>query len=78
MNDKNIYFRYKIDVLDALNTKKHINFYTCRGDGTFSQATLTKIKNGENISLNTACKICSILECQLSDIIEIVTPEENN
>lgn len=71
MNDQKLYFKFKIDVLAALN-EKGINFYTCRKDGTFSQGTLTHLRKGENISLNTAAKICSILQCELSDIIEII------
>lgn len=71
MNDQKLYFKFKIDVLAALS-EKGINYYTCKKDGMFSQGTLTHLRKQENISLNTAAKICSILQCELSDIIEII------
>ena len=71
------YFKYKIDILQALS-EHGVNFYTARRDKTFGQATLDKIRKGENITVNTACKICAILGVELSDIIEIVPdPEES-
>ena len=77
MNDKKIYFKFKIDILKAL-AKKGITYHACSKDGMFSQGTLTRLRKGENISLNTACKICAVLGMELSDIIEIVPDPEDN
>ena len=72
MNDKKLYFRFKIDILSAL--KDHgITYHNCRENGVFSQGTLTHLRKGENISLNTACKICAILGVQLSDVFEVIS-----
>lgn len=72
MNDEKLYFKAKTDLMGAL-AKQGVNFYTCRQSGLFSQGTLTHIKNGENISLNTASKVAWILGCQLTDIFEVVS-----
>lgn len=70
MNDEKQYFTYKINIIDALG-QKGINFYTCRKSGLFSQGTLTHLRNGENISLNTAAKIANILGVSLSDLFDV-------
>ena len=80
MNDKNKYFRFKVNIIELLS-EKGITAHSCKPkgkhEGMFSQGTLTHLKKGENISLNTACKICSILGCELSDIIEIIPGDED-
>jgi DNA-binding Xre family transcriptional regulator len=41
-----------------------------------SYSTMTKLENGENIMMDVAERICLKLNCQLSDIAEII-PEES-
>lgn len=81
MNDKKMYFKYRVDILNAL-AERGINFYTCRKTEMFSQGTLTHLRKRENISLNTASKIASILGCELSDLFEVIpddsTPDLQN
>ena len=48
-----------------------------RKDNILPQGTLTKIKNGGNITLETLNTICCMLKCQISDIVSIdITDEE--
>lgn len=50
--------------------------YKIRQDNILPQGTLTKIKNGGNITLDTINVICCLLRCQISDIIEIEATDE--
>lgn len=50
--------------------------YKIRQDNILPQGTLTKIKNGGNITLDTINVICCLLRCQISDIIEIEPTDE--
>ena len=42
-----------------------------------SPPTLAKMGKGEYVALEVLEKICIALECQLSDIVEVVSEEEN-
>ena len=64
-------YKYKIDIISAL-AEKGVTYYSCRKNGLFSQGTLRKLRNGENVTLATLDRVCNILGCQLSDIIEII------
>ena len=37
-----------------------------------SKSTFYKIKNGENITTDVLLKICNVLECDISEIVECV------
>ena len=37
-----------------------------------SKSTFYKIKNGENISTGVLLRICNVLECDISEIVECV------
>lgn len=37
-----------------------------------SAASLTKMKNGGNVTTETLMKICSALECKIEDVVEFV------
>ena len=37
-----------------------------------SKYTITRMNNGENISVETLAKICNALDCNFDDIMEIV------
>ena len=42
-----------------------------------SPSTFYKMKNNENVTTDTLMKICSTLECDISDIIECIEGEHN-
>lgn len=48
-------------------TKKEFRFRTKLGSSTYS-----KLVNNENVTTDTLVKICDILKCQISDIVECV------
>lgn len=69
-------FRYKINVAEALE-EKGLNSYKSRKTNTpISQGTFLRLKHKESVSLSTLDTVCQILECQLSDLIEIVPDEK--
>ena len=35
-----------------------------------ASSTMTKLRNDENVTTETLLKICMILQCQISDVIE--------
>lgn len=37
-----------------------------------SAASLTKMKNGGNVTTETLMKICSALECKIEDVVEFI------
>ena len=67
---------YKMDVEEEL--RKHgYNSYRLKKDNLLPATTLTRIKNGENITMNTLNSLCVMLRCQPSDIIGFqITDEE--
>ena len=63
--------QYKVDVLQALKDKGYTT-YSFRQNKTLSESTLTKLRNGEGVSWDNLEKLCELLECQPSDLIEYV------
>lgn len=41
-----------------------------------SKSTFYKIKNGENVTTDVLLRICNVLECDISDILECVEVQE--
>ncbi|EUB22734.1 Cro/C1-type HTH DNA-binding domain protein [Streptococcus sp. AS20] len=41
-----------------------------------SKSTFYKIKNGENVTTDVLLRICDVLECDISDIVECVEIED--
>ena len=41
-----------------------------------SKSTFYKIKNGENITTDVLLRICDVLECDISEIVECVEIED--
>lgn len=41
-----------------------------------SKSTFYKIKNGENVTTDVLLRICDILECDISEIVECVEIED--
>lgn len=63
--------QYKIDVISALKEKGYTT-YKIRKEKLLGEATLQKIRNGELVSWENIDRICSLLDCQVGDIIERV------
>lgn len=59
---------YKIDILHSL---KEFGYSTTRlrNEHVLSEATIQRIRKGENISLESLDKICGLLSCNICDII---------
>lgn len=51
--------------------EKEISSYRLEQMG-FSRATYYSIKQGNSVSTNTIDRLCVLLDCQVSDIIEFV------
>ena len=41
-----------------------------------SNYTITKMSKGENVTVDTLTKICSALNCDIADIMELIPDEE--
>ena len=41
-----------------------------------SKSTFYKIKNGENVTTDVLLRICDVLECDISEIVEYVSIED--
>lgn len=64
---------FKYDKLFELLKEKGISTYKIRKENLISQAALTKMKNGDgNIDTRTLERLCAVLHCQPSDIMEYV------
>ena len=63
-------YTYKIDVVEAL-ANRGFNSYRIKKDSLMSQGTLKKLKNKENVTLETLNAVCCMLRCNIEDIIEI-------
>ena len=61
--------QYKIDILQALKDQG-INTTKIRKEKLLTEATLTAIRAKKPIHWTTLEKICDLLNCQPSDIIE--------
>ena len=60
---------YKIDILEALKNAGY-NTTKLRKDKLIGENALTAIRNGKPIHWTTIEKICDLLDCQPSDILE--------
>lgn len=68
--------KYRIDVIKALKEKGY-TVTQIRRDGLLSGKTLTALKEGGNITIDTLNRLCIMLRCQPSDIIRCeITDDE--
>ena len=67
--------RWKIDILQALK-EKGITSYTLRKTTdksiSLSESTIQKLRQGEGVSWDNIERICKLLKCQPSDIMEYI------
>ena len=43
-----------------------------------SWASVTKLSKGENVSMDVLIKVCTALECDIGDIVELVSSEADS
>ena len=68
--------KYKIDVQAEL-VKRGYTTYRIKQDNFLPGQTLSNLKNGKMVNMETLGKICVMLRCQPGDIIEsVITDEE--
>lgn len=63
--------KYKIDILKALKEAGY-NTNRIRKEKLLSEGTLQRLRNDELVNLETIGKICQLLDCQPSDLVEYV------
>ena len=61
--------------LFKLMIDREINKSTLASMAGVSTATVTKLSKNENINMDIVAKICSALNCELSDIVDLVPVE---
>lgn len=67
--------KFKIDVIEEL-AKRGYTRKVIKETNIFSQSTLTRIKNCENITTDAINKLCLILRLQPGDLLEEVPTDE--
>ena len=66
---------YKFDVLEALKEKGYSS-YNLRKEKLLSESTIQALRNKKQISWDNLEKLCKLLQCQPSDLIEYVEEEQ--
>lgn len=67
--------RYKVDITKALSEKGYTSYRIAK-EHILGNSTMQALrKNDINMKLSTFDKICSMLECDLTDLIEYVPGE---
>ena len=66
-------FKYKIDIIQAMK-EKGFSTYKIRKEKLLGEKQLQALRSGQPTHWTTLEKICDILECQPSDILENVKP----
>ena len=67
--------RYKIDIISALSDRGFTPSRLLR-DRLLPAQTITNIKHGKMITLDTLNKICCMLRCQPGDLVECVITDD--
>ena len=66
--------RYKVDIMAELK-KKGYSSTTLRKEKLIGQSYLQQIRHKELVSWKTIDTICSLLDCQVGDLVEYVKGE---
>ena len=66
--------RYKVDIMAELK-KKGYSSTTLRKEKLIGQSYLQQIRHQELVSWKTIDTICSLLNCQVGDLVEYVKGE---
>lgn len=62
-------FIYKTDILEMLKANGY-NTNRIRKEKIIGESMLQKLRNGEMVSWSVLDKICTLLECDVGDIIQ--------
>lgn len=69
---------YNYDALWRTMKERGITTYSLINHYKISSHTMSNIRHNENITIETLNKLCQILHCQASDIVEITFSEEED
>ena len=69
---------YNYDALWRTMEKRGITTYSLINHYEISSHTMRNIRHNENITMETVNRLCQILHCQASDVIEITFSEEES
>ncbi|MBE6785397.1 MAG: XRE family transcriptional regulator [Ruminococcaceae bacterium] len=67
--------QYKIDIMAELKSKGYSST-KIREEKLIGQSYLQQIRHGELVSWKTIDTICSLLDCQVGDLVEYVKTSE--
>ena len=67
--------RYKIDILSALKEAGY-NTNRLRKEKLLAEGVIQSLREGKYIALRNIDKICGLLDCQPSDLLEYVKEPE--
>ena len=65
---------YKIDVVEALKAAGYTT-YKIRKEKLVPESTLTKLREGKLVALETIESVCKMLHCKPADILDYVDDE---
>ena len=65
-------FRYKVNVMDKLKEKGYSST-RLRKEKLLGESYMSQLRRGDKISWAALDTVCSLLECQIGDLIEHVT-----
>lgn len=58
--------------------EKNVSTYVLIRDKHVSSSTLQRMRYNESISLQTVEDLCNVLQCSISDIVEIIPDKETS
>lgn len=67
--------KYKFDVLEKLKENGYTT-YKLRQDKILGERVIQQLRNKEIVSWKTIETICSLLSCQIGDIVEYVEDDQ--
>lgn len=70
------YIMYNYDSLWRTMKERGVTTYSLINHYNISSHTMSNIRRNENITIETLHKLCQILHCQASDVVEITFSEE--
>lgn len=68
-------FSYK--KLWKLSIEKNLNKTQLRDKAKITNASLSRLSKGQNVSMDVLDRICKTLECDISDIVEYIEEKES-
>lgn len=69
---------YNYDALWRTMRERGVTTYSLVNHYQISSHTMSNIRHNENITMETLNKLCQILKCQASDVVEITFSEKEH